>query len=106
MQPFKEADIRQILNQFSSSDRDALDSLMTDRSSQIDVGKRQLLKQNFENNFHLKKRNNFKSHCNGLRCDEYDRIPMDKESTLEEDSYHDCPGSNNPYNNESQINDK
>lgn len=73
--------IREILSQFSDSDRMAFDGLMNDKN--IDVNKRQLLKQNFENNFHLRKRNNIR--CTGPGCDEYEQIPVD-------DQMDNCPG--------------
>lgn len=93
-QPLNEADIRQILSQFSRSDREALDSLMNDDSPNIDVDKRQLLKRNFENNYHLNKRNNYNVHCKGLNCEESDQIPMSNELISEDDSYNRCPGTN------------
>lgn len=61
---------------------------MNDESPTIDVNKRQLLKQNFENSFHLNKRNNGKM-CTGLGCGEYNQFDVDKQSNSEDDK---CPG--------------
>lgn len=89
-------DIKQILSKFSDSDREALDRLMNEKITTFGVDKRELLKRNFENNFHFNKRNNrennFKMHCKGLRCEEYDQIPLRNEPLFEEDTYNQCPG--------------
>lgn len=85
--------MRHILSKLSNSDREALDKLMNDKTSFIDVNKRELLKRNFENNYHLNKRNNFKIHCKGLNCEEYDDIPDNKEAHFDEDTYNQCPGT-------------
>lgn len=97
-QPLNEADIRQILSQFSRSDREALDSLMNDESPNIDVDKRQLLKRNFENNYHLNKRNNYNVHCKGVNCEESNQSPVSSEFISEDDSYNRCPGTNQTSN--------
>lgn len=91
--PLNEEDIRQILPKLSHSQHEALDSLMNDDGPNIDVDKRQLLKQNFENSFHLHKRHNFKVPCTGMRCEEYDQVPVSRESLAEEDGYNHCPGT-------------
>lgn len=67
---------------------------MNDEDPDIDIDKRQLLKQNFENSYHLNKRHNFRLPCKGLRCEEYDQVPMSREFLSEEDSYNHCPGYN------------
>lgn len=87
-----EADIREILSQFSESDRDAFDSLMNDQSVNIDVNKRHLLRQNFENNFHLNKRNNFKLPCTGFHCNGNDRA-LNSDDFLSNGN--NCPGNTN-----------
>lgn len=65
---------------------------MNNKITSIDVDKRESLKRNFENDYHLNKRNNFKIHCKGLRCEEYDDSPVNKESLSDEDTYNQCPG--------------
>ncbi|KAJ6625034.1 hypothetical protein Bhyg_16396 [Pseudolycoriella hygida] len=73
-EPLRDNEIRQILSEFSESDRNALDSLINDES----LDKRQFLKQNFENGYHLNKRNNYKVLCTGRRCerrDEHNHCP-------------------------------
>ncbi|XP_037033363.1 uncharacterized protein LOC119072275 [Bradysia coprophila] len=89
-EPFSEADIRKIFSQLSTSDRQDFDGLMNGESPKIDVNKRHLLKQNFENSFHLNKRHDGKM-CNGLECDEYNQLDRIKQPISEEDSYDSCP---------------
>lgn len=86
---FHEADARQILSKFSNSDREALNSLMNNEGPYIDVDKRQSLKQNFENSYHLNKRNNFKVPCKGVECENDDQNSV----LSEDDGYNYCPGT-------------
>lgn len=87
-----EADIKTILSAFSNAEHEALDKLINGEMPTIDVDKRELLRRNFENNYHLNKRNGYKVHCKGLSCDGYDRIPFKRGLTSEEENYNEFGG--------------
>lgn len=76
----------------SNTDEEALDRLMSDESSTINVEKRQFLKRNFDKNYNLNKRCGSKLQCNGFSCGGYDQNPLKDEAHMIEEFDQQLPG--------------